>query len=405
MPRSKIITVPGSKSLTNRALLLAALAPGTSHLRNILRSDDTEVMIQALRALGVKITEDENDKTTVRVHGNPVWKKPSKTLYLGNAGTAVRFLTAILANQPFESRIDGDTRMRERPLHDLLTALRALDADIDCPTGCPPLTIYGKPLTKNETHLKGNTSSQYFSALLMLKPLLPNGLTINIEEEITSKPYIDLTQNLINKFCIHEKYHPCDLAIEADASSATYFWGIAALTGQTIVTPNLSRTSKQPDIQILPFLEQMGCTILEDANGITVTGPAAQTSLAPLGTVNANAFPDGAMTLAVLAAFAKGKTTFTGLHTLKHKESDRLTGLANELQKIGAQAETTKNSITIRGNSNSLHAAHIATYNDHRMAMSFGMAKARISNLTIENPGCVAKTYPHFWDDLKQALE
>ena len=192
------------------------------------------------------------------------------------------------------------------------------------------------------------------------------------------------------------------MAIEADASSATYFWGIAALTGQTITTPHLTRSSKQADVKILPLLEQMGCTVSEDENGITVKGP--QTPLLSISTINANAFPDGAMTLAVLAAFIKGETKLTGLHTLKHKESNRLTALATELQKIGAHAQATQDSLTIHGNPDSLHPANISTYNDHRMAMCFGMAKCRLPGLTIENPNCVSKTYPNFWDDLGKAL-
>lgn len=419
----KTIHVPGSKSLTNRALLLAALAKGETTLKNILRSDDTEVMIQALQNLGVTINEDTKTSTTVHVGGNPIWEKPETPLYLGNAGTAVRFLTAILANQSFETTLDGDSRMRERPLHDLLTSLRSLGADIECPTNCPPLTIHGKPLTKSETRLSGTTSSQYVSALLMLAPLLQNGLTITIDGELTSKPYIDLTLDLMNTFCIQrieregyrkfhippQSYRPQNLIIEADASSATYFWGIAALTGQTITTPHLTRSSKQADIQILPFLEKMGCKVNENEQGITVKGPplhSLKTKNYQLQTspINANAFPDGAMTLAVLAAFAQGETVLTGLHTLKHKESDRLTALATELQKIGAEASATADTLTIRGNPDSLHPATIATYNDHRMAMCFGMAKSRIPGLIIENPGCVAKTYPHFWEDLAKAL-
>lgn len=427
MMTTKTIHVPGSKSLTNRALLLAALAKGESVLDNVLDSDDTRVMMEALSNLGLVIEKQGNQ---VKIQGNPHWEKPKTPLYLSNAGTAVRFLTAILANQPFETTLDGDSRMRERPLHDLLAALRNLGTDIDCPTGCPPLVIHGKPLTQNKTHLSGTTSSQYVSALLMLAPLLPNGLTITIDGELTSKPYIDLTLDLMNTFCIQEierdhyrkfhvppqSYRPQNLTIEADASSATYFWGIAALTGQTITTPHLTRNSKQADIQILPFLEQMGCNISEDKNGIMVKGPlrlSLPTTDYGLRTffINANAFPDGAMTLAILAAFAQGETVLTGLHTLKHKESDRLTALATELQKIGAHATATDDTLTIEGNPacptgnpDSLHPVSIATYNDHRMAMSFGMAQCRLPEITIENPGCVAKTYPHFWEDLKKAL-
>lgn len=403
------IKVPGSKSLTNRALLMAALANGTSVLNNVLLSDDTHVMINALQKLGINIEINQN---TLTITSSGSFKAPTDPLMLNNAGTAVRFLTATLAHQPFSSTIDGDKRMRERPLKHLIDALTKLGAHIDCPSGCPPLTISGGPLTGKKVSISGHQSSQYISALLILGPRLPQGLTLTITDELTSKPYVDLTIQLMNQFGIQgiknnthrsfeiepQKYTPQTLNIEADASSATYFFGIAALTGKTITVSNLTSKTVQPDIKILKALKQMGCTIIETENNITLTGPAA---LKALGQHDANDFPDGAMTLAVIAAFAEGTTTLTGLHNLKLKESDRLTALATELKKIGSNVTTTDDSITIQGNPTTLQGnASINTYNDHRMAMCFGMAQTVLPDLIIENPDCVSKTYPQFWDDV-----
>ena len=405
---TKKINIPGSKSYTNRALLMAALAPGKSVLKGCLLSDDTNVMIEALENLGVSITID---RTTLTINAPHSLKASFGPLYLGNAGTAVRFLTAILAHQSFLSVITGDARMQERPLQDLIDALTELGADISGQNGCPPLTIKGQKLSRSETHITGKNSSQYISALMILAPLLPEGLTIHVEGETTSKPYLDMTLNLMNKFCIQDvereqfsrfhipsqNYKPTDINIEADASSASYFFGLAAITGQTITVANLSRQTLQPDIQILDHLEKMGCLVNEDSNGLTVTGPE---QLKPLGHVDANSFPDGAMTLAVVSAFAPGETTLNGLHNLK--ECDRLYALETELNRIGATTTTTDDSITINGNPKSLRPAPIQTYSDHRLAMCFGMAGARISNLEILDPDCVSKTYPDFWQDLKK---
>lgn len=402
--------VPGSKSLTNRALLLAALAEGTTTLHNVLESDDTRVMEQALKALGVKVEKIGDTRIITREGG---LKRPQKPLFLGNAGTAVRFLTAILSHQPFHCRLDGDTRMRKRPLTDLLDGLMQLGARIDCKTGCPPLTLLRGPLTGDRVTIRGKNSSQYISALLILAPLLPHGLTIEIEGELTSKPYIDMTLAIMNKFCIqisereayhrfkipHQKYKSTTYTIESDASSANPFFGLAAITGKTLAVKNINRKTRQPDIKILEPLEIMGCRIHETSEEIQITGPQ---KLRPLGHLNANSFPDGAMTLAVVAAFAEGTTELTGLHNLRIKESDRLHALATELKKIGVDVIEKKEGLEIHGNPSTLHPATIKTYNDHRIAMCFGMAQARLPELKIQNPACVNKTYPRFWADLKK---
>lgn len=401
------ITVPGSKSITNRATLMAALANGTSTLTNVLHSDDTRVMKEALQDMGVHI---EEKGTTLTIQGRPVFTAPTHPLDLGNAGTAVRFLTAILSHQPFTSFIQGDARMRERPIEDLVEALRQLGATIDCPTGCPPLTIHGHPLTEDKVYIVAEHSSQYLSALLILAPLLPNGLTLIPIGELTSKPYLDITLDLMNKFFIQteredydqfhiasQSYRPTNLIIEADASSASYFFGAAAILGKSITIQHLRRDTLQPDIHLLTHLERMGCTVEENDDGITVTGP---TRLQPLGTLDANDFPDGAMTLAVVSAFAKGATEIRGLHTLRIKESDRLSALSNELKKINAAVEELPEGLRILGNPDILKGAAVSTYNDHRMAMCFGMAQLKLPTITIENPRCVEKTYPTFWEDL-----
>jgi len=406
-------SIPGSKSYTNRALLMAGLACGKTTLNHALLADDTQVMIQALKDLGVKI---QQKGTTLTVTSTGQLKQAKKPLYLGNAGTAVRFLTAILANEPFTTRIEGDARMHERPLKDLLDALTTMGAKIESNNGCPPLTIHGKPLTEKSVQIQGNLSSQYISALLILAPRLPHGLTLKIEGKLTSKPYVEMTLYLMNKFFIqtpkkapgrtlkilHQNYQPTTLTIEADVSSASYFFGLAAITGKTITVKNIFSKTLQPDIQILKHLKKMGCQIQEGKNQITIRGPLSPKTLKPLGTVNANEFPDGAMTLAVVSAFAKGKTTLKGLGNLKIKESDRLSALATELRRMGIKVKELKDGLIIFGNAKSLHPATIETYNDHRMAMCFGMAGCVLPGLVIKNPSCVGKTYPGFWEDLKK---
>lgn len=402
------LSVPGSKSITNRALLLAALAKGESHLKNILWSDDTEVMIEALRALGTEI-QLQNKEALVKSTGE--FAPPSHPLYLGNAGTAVRFLTAILSHCPFESEIKGDARMNQRPIQDLLTALESLGAKIKSNEGCPPLKIHGKALQGCHVEIQGKNSSQYVSALLMLAPLLSQGLTIQIKDHLTSRSYVDITLNLMNKFFIqniektsaafkipHQSYHPTQLTLEADASSASYFFGLAAITGSTLHIRQISRKSLQPDIQILSALEQMGCHVTEENQGITVVGPP---KLKALGTVDANDFPDGAITLALVATQAHGKTQLTGLQNLRIKESDRLHAITTELKKMNVDIQELSDGWIIKGNPQKMKGATIDTYNDHRIAMAFGMLGCQIPGVTIENPDCVKKTYPGFWKDLK----
>ncbi|MBI2638104.1 3-phosphoshikimate 1-carboxyvinyltransferase [Candidatus Peregrinibacteria bacterium] len=377
------ISVPGSKSITNRALIAAALSGGKSKLKNALESDDTKFLKRALGKIG-----------------------GSQPLFCGNAGTAVRFLTAVLATQPFRSVITGDARMQKRPIQDLLDALKMLGADVRAlkNNGCPPVSVAG-PLLGGICKLKGNVSSQFLSGLLLAAPLARNDVTIIIDEHLVSKPYVDLTLSVMAAFGIRvkrngykkffikagQKYRARNFEIEGDASSASYFWGISALTGEPINAVNVPKNSLQADIRFLAAAQK-----LLSPHPL----PSATISHHQPLTINCSDFPDSAMTLAVLSAFRKGKTILAELANLRVKECDRLHALASELKRIGCRARELPDGIAINGNPEKLHPAKIKTYNDHRMAMCFGMASVALPGLRIENPGCVRKTYPNFWKDL-----
>jgi 3-phosphoshikimate 1-carboxyvinyltransferase len=412
------LQVPGSKSITNRVLLLAALAEGESVLRNFLHSDDTIHMRNALRELGVEITECENNLTVKGLSSK--FKKPNQELYLGNAGTAVRFLSAALANCPFESTINGNERMQERPLKHLLDALNQLGAKADSvkKNGCPPIQIQG-PLKGGNAKIPGNFSSQYFSALLMAMPYATHETTIEIEGELVSKPYIDITLSCMREFGVTahnqnyqhltipagQTYKNRDYTIEGDASSATYFWGLGALKGVKAQITNLNKNSIQGDINFLKVLEQMGVEVGFETDSLWSKGKLdtkANPILKGLGKIDLNHIPDAAMTVCVLAAFADGETEIVNIDNLRIKESNRIEALTTELQKIGVTAHETKEGIYLAGKPQSFQSATIKTYDDHRIAMCFAMAASIIDNIEILNPNCVNKTYPEFWRDLKK---
>lgn len=389
------LNVPGSKSITNRVLLLAALSSEKSIFKNVLASDDTRVMISALKKLGVRI---EKKGVHYEVYGGELHVTRSP-LYCGNAGTAMRFLSAVLAAHPFESILTGDLRMQQRPIKDLLEALGALGAQVKSlsKNGFPPVKIRG-PFTSSECTLKGNVSSQFLSGLLIAAPLSAKNIRIKISGELVSKPYVDMTIVMMKKFGVMvtrkgykefaikggQKYRAAGLTIEGDASSASYFWGISALTGEKIEVKNAPKKSLQADAISHSIIEKFF-----SKNGRKIKF-----------ILNCSNFPDSAMTLAVLAALRRGVTTLTGLSNLRVKESDRLRALANELKKIGCRAQETADGLIIHGNPENLHGADINTYHDHRMAMCFGMLSFVVPGITIENPQCVKKTYPDFWKDM-----
>jgi 3-phosphoshikimate 1-carboxyvinyltransferase len=405
-------TVPGSKSYTNRALTIAALARGTSVLHGALLSDDTQVAQTALAQLGVPI---EQEGTTLYVHG---WQgrftEPQQDLYLGNSGTATRFFTAMLTLAGFPCTITGNARMQERPIADLLEALNQLGAEVMSlhGNGCPPVRISARHLQGGTATISGAISSQFLSALLMVAPYACQDVTLVVRDTLVSVPYVDITLDIMAQFGVrvyHEAYRQFvipgqqsyagrEYTIEGDASAATYFWGLAALLGQDMTVTNIPSTSVQGDLRFLEVLERMGCRVSR-RHGLIVSGPA---QLQPLGEIDLNALPDAAMTIAVLAAFCKGCTRIRNVANLRVKETDRLRALATELRKIGVAVEEFPDGLDIAGNPDGLHGADIATYDDHRMAMCFGMAGVRLPGIRLQDPVCVSKTYPGFWEDLQR---
>jgi 3-phosphoshikimate 1-carboxyvinyltransferase len=403
-PIEATLTLPGSKSYTHRALMAAALANGASILTNALKAEDTELTGQALVQLGAEI---DWQGTTIRVTGRDGrWRPVEAPIYLGNSGTSMRFLTALVALGAGEYRLTGTDRLCQRPLRELLDALgyvgvRAISENGD---GCPPVRVTGG-LTGGHTELSGAISSQYLSALLLIGPLAPQGLEIEITGDLVSKPYVDLTLEVLGDFGISyyreghrffqlpggQCYLPQAYQIEADASSASYFWAAAALTGGKVTITNLSLESCQGDAAFPRVLERQGCSVHEGPQGLTLQG-------GPLRgiTVNMGTMPDLVPTLAVLAAFAQGDTVITGVAHLRHKESDRLAAVASELTKLGIEAHETEDGLVIRGGVP--QGAVIETYNDHRIAMSFAVAGLKAPGMRITDPACVAKSFPDFWE-------
>jgi 3-phosphoshikimate 1-carboxyvinyltransferase len=403
-PVHATLTLPGSKSYTHRALVAAALAAGESVLSNALKAEDTELTAQALTKLGAGL---DWQGTNIRVRGvGGRWQPVAEPIYLGNSGTSMRFFTALTALGQGTYVLTGSDRLCQRPLNDLLQALEQLEvqAASERGDGCPPVTVQGG-LKGGRTRLSGAVSSQYVSALLFIGPLAPKGVEIEITDELVSRPYVDLTLAVLEDFGIsyyREGYHffrvpggqvyqPCDYAIEADASSASYFWAAAAITGGRVTITNLSQDSCQGDAAFPGVLERMGCSVKSSEAGLLVQGGPLTGIIVDMATM-----PDLVPTLALVAAFAEGETVITGVAHLRHKESDRLLAVATELNKMGIAARETADGLIIPGGPP--HAASIDTYQDHRIAMSFAVAGLKVPGVIIHDPGCVAKSFPDFWD-------
>ena len=392
-----IIEVPPSKSISNRALVLSFLSPSSHILKNVLKSDDTRVMLQALFLLGVEleILREDERAFDVKVHGTDNGMNlncPVETeVYLQNAGTAMRFMTAVLSQCPGNFVLTGNQRMHKRPISDLVKALKQVGAKIVYldNDGYPPLQILGSKL-EGKVKIKGNVSSQYISALKIMNAFRKNPLDIEISGDLVSKPYVDLTDSVIADFKSSEEYE-----IEGDASSASYFWARGALLDKPVQVSNVSAITKQADIQFLQALRDMGVNVSVD---LTVS----RNELKGLGEYDCKEFPDSAMTLTVLAAVADGKTRLTGLSNLKFKECDRLQALESELNKLGCKVKAFADGLEIEGiPRDSLKPAKIETYDDHRMAMCFAVLKLLQPEIEILDPGCVSKTYPTFWEDFQ----
>ena len=411
------VTLPGSKSITNRALLLAALADGESRLAAPLHSEDTEYMSHALQELGVSVQVSSNGDFVIQGSGGRL-AAPSQTLFIGNSGTTVRFLTAAACLTPpgTDVVLDGLPRMRERPIRDLLGALLALGVQTESINGhgCPPVRVHGGGLPGGVCRLRGDVSSQFLSALLQVVPYAARDVQIEIVGDLVSKPYVDITQSVMRAFGVDfendgyrrlgvragQRYHGCDYAIEADASNASYFLAAAAVTGGTVTLENLGTDSIQGDARFVDVLEQMGCQVTRGPK-IALSGPDKLRAL----DVDMEAIPDTAQTLAVVCAFADGPSRLTGLASLRVKETDRLQAITKELTKLGVSVEEGRDSWRIVPPANrELNGATIDTYQDHRMAMSFAIAGLRIPGLIINDPGCVAKTFPDFWERWEAAF-
>jgi 3-phosphoshikimate 1-carboxyvinyltransferase len=411
------IQPPGSKSITNRALVVAALATGTSTLRGALVSEDTQVMLESLARLGIRV-EESDQGTTLRVAGcGGDIPNRKADLFIGNSGTTVRFLTAMLAVCEGEFRLDGIPRMRERPIADLITTLNQLGGDVrsEMNTGCPPVIVRSRGLTGGQAKIRGDVSSQFLSALLMAAPYARETVQLAVDGPLVSQPYVHMTLGLMREFGVHipaeeltqftipggQKYQARDFAIEPDASAASYFWGAAAVTGGDVTVRGLNRNALQGDVHFVDCLAQMGCEVIHDTDGIRVAGKKLRGI-----DVDMNAISDTAQTLGVVALFAEGPTTIRGIAHVRHKETDRIGDLARELRKFGATVEEFADGLKITppASYDAFRGADIATYNDHRMAMSLALAGLRLPGVVIQNPGCTAKTYPRFFDDLRQLI-
>ena len=407
------VNVPGSKSLSNRALLLAALAEGETELTNLLDSEDIEHMLNALTKLGINYRLSE-DKTQCVVQGNGGAFNVAEPLelFLGNAGTAMRPLCAALAASNVDTVLTGEPRMEERPIGDLVDALREADADVTYlkNEGYPPLQIKGKTLNGGEMSVDGSVSSQFLTALLMAAPLFSGDVTIRIKGELVSKPYIDITLDTMAKFGVtveNDNYQtftvsgdakyiaPGKFMVEGDASSASYFLAAGAIKGGKVRVTGIGQNSIQGDIRFADVLEAMGATVVWHDEYVEITG-------APLKGVNMdmNHIPDAAMTIATTALFAEGPTTMTNIYNWRVKETDRLAAMATELQKLGAKVEEGHDYIKVWP-TDSLKHAEIDTYNDHRIAMCFSLVALSDTPVTINDPGCTRKTFPDYFTRFK----
>jgi len=397
-----VIWAPPSKSYTQRALIVSSLADGKSLIKSPLFSDDTAHMVSALKQFGIRIDKKGSDLV---VHGaGGKLKLPSKPIFAGNAGTAMRFLTAFACLADGEVVINGDRRMRQRPIKDLLDALGQLGAKTESNNGFPPVRTYGG-FNGGSVRLKGNTSSQYLSSILMCAPYAKKDTSISIIGNLTSRPYADITLDVMKSFGVgvknqnykrftvknDKRYKPRGYKIEGDASSASYFFAAAAVTKGKVMVKNINPRSKQGDIGFADALGKMGCSVRKGKDFIEIKGAGLKGI-----DIDMNSMPDAVPTLAVVSVFFDGASSISNVANLRYKESDRLKALAFELRKIGAGVKEMGDGLKVRRRR--LQKAIIETYNDHRMAMSFAVAGLSISGIRIKNPNCVAKSFPDFWE-------
>ncbi len=405
------VEVPGSKSYTQRALVIASLAQGRSTLNNVLISEDTQYLLEALRLFGTKILASGSDIIVTGTSGRI--RNSGRSVFLGNNGTALRFLTTLVSLGSGEFILDGSSRLRERPVKPLLDALKTLGVISHSRNnrGYPPLRIDAKGISGGSVTFNDVESSQYVSSLLICAPYAGHDITIKLTGRTVSEPYIEMTLNVMetfgaeivrsegNSFRVKSglRYSGRKYIVEGDASSASYFFLAAALCQGRVRVTNINPSSLQGDIKLLDIMESLGCLVVRGDTWVEVIG----------GTLNEGDLrfdmgdmPDMVPTLAVLAAFRQGQTTITNVSHLRIKESDRIAALANELNRIGVNAKEKDDGLVIVGGKP--HGADIETYNDHRIAMSFAIAGLAIPGMKIKDWLCVGKSFPGFWNELKK---
>jgi 3-phosphoshikimate 1-carboxyvinyltransferase len=409
-PISGRVRVPGSKSQTNRTLMVAALADGTTKIHNALFSDDSHYFAEALRILGFDIQLDPQTKTmTLTGQAGHIPSKQANLL-IGNAGTAARFLTAMLTLGHGEYHLDGVKRMRQRPIMHLVTALNKLGAQIEAASGCPPVHIHARGLAGGTTSVHGNVSSQFLSGLLMAAPYAQTSVDIEVQGPLHSKPYIDLTLGVMADFGVqvqregylHFHIDPQaysaieDYPIESDASAASYFFAAAALCGGWLEVDNLTPKTRQGDLAFLDILSEMGCIVTHEGNAMRISSRGQLKGV----DVDMADISDTSMTLGAIAPFANSPTTIRGIASSRLKETDRVAATCCELSRLGVRVEEHSDGMTIYP-CTKFRSTQIHTYDDHRIAMAFALVGLRVPGVAIENSGCVAKTFPDYFEVLE----
>lgn len=407
------VNVPGSKSITNRALIIGALATGKTTLENVLFSDDTRYMIDALKTLGCDIRIDEtNHNVEVNGIGNAFLRGQC---FVGNAGTAMRFLPSFIAVKGGDVELTGVERMKNRPIDELINMLRKLGVNIDYleKEGYPPIKIQSKGINGGSLKVKGNISSQFVSSILLSSPYAKSDVYIEVEEDLVSKPYIDITLGIMQDFGIEVEnfayknfyirsgqiYQCRKYIIESDGSAASYFFAAAAVAKGDITVKNLNPYSVQGDIRFIDILEKMGAKVERGTDYVRVVGDKLKGV-----SVDMNDMPDVAQTLAIVALFAQGPTEIKNVYNMRLKETDRLKALNIELTKLGAEVVEKKDGLIIYP-ADDYKPADIGTYDDHRMAMSFAVAGLKISGIRIKDSECVAKTFPEYFKEFEKIYE
>lgn len=406
-----VVTIPGSKSISHRMLICAALSRGVSTVANVLQSEDLHLTRNALVCMGAGITEDEDAVLTIQgVNGRPA--PHEQDIYLGNSGTSMRLLAGIAALGRTPYRLTGDRRMQERPMGELLDALTMMrvHASSQSGDGTPPVIIQGGDRQGGAVTLDCSQSSQYLSSLLMMGALLDKGLSITLPGPAVSAPYIDLTMDIMAKFNVSARrldethyevpggqtYASGTFAVEPDLSNAGYFWAVGAVTGRRIKVAHLNQNSLQGDIRLLDIFQKMGCRVSFEEDGIAVSGEGLSAV-----DVDMSDIPDVVPTLAAVACFAEGTTRVRNIAHLRQKECDRITAVVSQLRKLGVDAREGEDWLSVTGTTR-MHGAQIETFNDHRIAMAFGVIGLMVEGVVIENESCVGKSFPGFWDVMEE---